>query len=415
MTTPHGLFPRLLALALVPALLAVEASAQEWSRFRGPNGTGISATKTVPVRWTEADYNWKVALPGGGHSSPVLWGNRIFLQVAEARDVVVVCLDEKDGRVLWKKAYPHGEYALHKFSSFASGTCALDAERVYFTRQDGRSMFLCALTQGGEPVWERALGGFESQHGGGHSPMVYGELVILANDQDREGAIVAVERKTGKPVWSIPRQGGNADYSVPCVLEQPGRLPVLVFNSNEDGISGVDPVAGKVVWSTVPKALTMRSISSPVVAAGLIYASCGSGGGGNYVIAVEPPASGTGRAEVKYSIRKSMPYVPTPSAFGGLVFLWSDGGIVTCIDPVSGTQKWQERAGGNTFSSPVCVDGKLYGIADTGKVTVIAAADTYQVLATNELGELARATPAVANGKIYFRTVGQLFSLGGKL
>jgi len=413
-TTPHGLFPRLLASALVPALFTVAASAQEWSRFRGPNGTGISEAKTVPVRWTEADYNWKITLPGGGHSSPVLWGNRIFLQAAGREDTAVVCVDERDGRVLWKKSFPHGEYALHKNSSFASGTCAVDDQRVYFTRQDGKRIFLCALTHAGEPVWEFPLGEFESEHGSGHSPIVYGEYVIAANDQDRAGAIFAVERKTGRRVWSLPRSAGKADYSVPCVLEQAGRPPVLLFNSSEDGISGIDPMTGKVAWSTAPKALKLRSVSSPVMAGGLTFASCGSGGGGHYVIAVQPPANGTGPAAVKYDLRKSMPYVPTPIARDGLLFLWSDGGIVTCVEAATGVQKWQERAGGNTFGSPVCVDGKIYGTAETGKVTVIAAADTYQVLATNDLGELIRSTPAVANGKIYFRTWDHLISLGGK-
>lgn len=408
LTTPSGL---LLGLGLL--LTQIPLSAQEWTRFRGPNGTGISAAKTVPVKWTEADYNWRVDLPGAGHSSPVLWGNRIFLLTAKARELSAVCLDEKDGRVLWQRKYAHGEYALHKFSSFASGTCAVDADRVYFTRQNGREMFLVALNHVGEPVWEAALGAFESQHGGGHSPIVHGELVVLPFDQDRAGALLAFERRTGKPVWSIPRSPGNADYSVPCLLETPGQPAVLVINSNEDGISGVDPAAGRILWSTVPKALKMRSISSPVLAGGLTFASCGSGGGGHYVIAVQPPAGGTGRAEVKYDLRKSMPYVPTPIAHGGLIFFWSDGGIVTCVDPATGAQKWQERAGGNTFSSPVCVDGRIYGTSDTGKVTVIAAADTFQVLATNELGETCRATPAVANGRIYFRTWEHLISLGG--
>ncbi|WP_457795317.1 outer membrane protein assembly factor BamB family protein [Horticoccus sp. 23ND18S-11] len=398
---------------LAAGLAAGSLEAQEWSRFRGPNGTGLSEAKTVPVSWTEADFNWKTTLPGAGHSSPVLWGSRIFLQVAQGGEVAVVCLDERDGRILWRKGYPQGSYHLHKFSSFASSTCALDAERVYFIRQDGNRMFLCALQQTGEPAWEYPLGEFESQHGSGHSPIVFGDLVIVAADQDQAGAIVAVERKTGKLAWSIPRARGDADYSVPCVLEQAGKPPLLIFNTKDDGIGAVDPSAGKVVWSTAPRVLTMRSISSPVVAAGLTFASCGSGGGGHYLIAVQPPADGTGQAVVKYDVRKAAPYVPTPIAYGGLLFLWSDAGIVTCLDPATGAVKWQERAGGNYFASPVCVDGRLYGVSDTGKVAVIAAADTFQVLANNELGELSRATPAVANGKIYFRTTGHVMSLGG--
>jgi outer membrane protein assembly factor BamB len=403
----------LLGLILLPVANA-SLHAQEWTRFRGPNGTGVSDATTVPVKWTEADYNWRVKLPGGGHSSPVLWGDRIFLLAANAGNLSVLCLAEQDGRLLWKQDYPHGEYELHKFSSFASATCAADAERVYFTRQNGGEMFLCALTHDGKPAWEHPLGPFESQHGSGHSPIVHRELVIVANDQMREGAIVAVERRTGKPVWSLPRSPGMADYSVPCLLEQPGLAPLLIFNTREDGINAVDPATGKLVWSTGAGALRMRSVSSPVVAGGLTFASCGSGGGGNYVIAVRPPTDGTTVAKVAYEVRKSAPYVPSPIAYNGLLFLWSDGGIVTCIDPATGAEKWQERAGGNYFSSPVCIDGKLYGTTTSGEVVVLAAGPEFQVLARNRLGDATHATPAVAHGRIYFRTWEHLISLGGK-
>ncbi len=405
---------RSLVLALLTLSVPIAPlSAQEWTRFRGPNGTGVSDAKTIPVKWSAADYNWKVKLPGGGHSSPVLWGGRIFLAAADAVNFSVLCLDEKDGRLRWKKDYPHGDYELHKFSSFASATCAVDDGRVYFTRQEGRETFLCALTHDGEPAWERPLGAFESQHGSGHSPIVHGEFVIIANDQDRASAIMAVERTTGRQLWSVPRAAGMADYSVPCLIETPGNPALIIFNSKEDGISAVELETGRLQWSTGGGVLKMRSVSSPIVAGGLTFASCGSGAGGNYVIAVQPPAHGSGPATVKFEVRKSAPYVPTPIAHGDRVFLWSDGGIVTCIDPATGEQKWQERAGGNYFSSPVCVDGRLYGTADTGEVVVLAAGDEFNVLARNELGELSRATPAVANGRIYFRTWEHLISLGG--
>lgn len=404
--------------SLIIALLALsvpisQSWAQEWTRFRGPNGTGVSDAKTIPVKWSEADYNWKVKLPGGGHSSPVLWGGRIFLSSADAVNLSLLCVDEKDGRLRWKKDYPHGEYELHKFSSFASATSAVDDGRVYFTRQNGREIFLCALTHDGEPAWEVPLGAFESQHGSGHSPIVRGELVIIANDQDLASSILAVERKTGKQVWSVPRAAGMADYSVPCVIEPPGGPALILFNSKEDGISAIELATGRLQWSTGGGVLKMRSVSSPIVAGGVTFASCGSGAGGNYVVAIQPPAAGGTKAEVKYEVRKSANYVPTPVAFGNRVFLWSDGGIVTCIDPVTGEQKWQERAGGNYFSSPVCVDGRLYGTADTGEVVVLAAGDEFKVLARNELGELTRATPAVAKGRIFFRTWEHLISLGG--
>ncbi len=394
-------------------LILQPAFAQEWSRFRGPNGTGHGHATAIPTQWSEADYNWRIRLPGGGHASPILWGNRIFLTGADETRFFVFAVDGQDGEVLWRREYPHGEYNLHRFSSFASATCAADEARVYFTRQDGGRLFLCALTHEGRPVWELPLGQFESEHGSGHSPMVYGDLLILAFDQDLPGRLLAVDRATGRERWSVARQAGKADYSVPSVYEQPGQRPVLLFNSLEDGIAGVDPDTGRIRWRTDDRVLRMRSISSPIEAAGLIFASCGSGGGGHYLIAVRPPPNGSGRAEVAYDIRQSAPYVPTPVAHEGRVFLWSDGGIVTCIDPANGKVHWQERVGGNFFSSPVCIDGRLYGTSDTGEVVVLAAAGEFRLLARNRLGELSRATPAVANGNIYFRTWEHLISLGG--
>lgn len=412
---PFSLLMKLLLfLGLVSNFAVGALHAQEWSRFRGPNGTGISDAKTIPVAWTDKDFNWKISLPAGGNASPVLWGHRIFLPVADESQFSILCIDERDGRQIWKKDYPHAPYHLHKFNSFASGSCAADEDRIYFTRQDGREMFLCALTQAGEPMWEFSLGEFETQHGGGQSPIVYQDLVVVPNDEDLAGQIVAVDRKTGEKRWSIPRRPGTADYSVPCVYEQPGKSPLLIFNSQDDGVSAVNPLTGKVAWSTINEVLKLRTVSSPVVAAGLTFATCGSGGGGNYVVAVKPPEDGSAKAEIQYTIRKAAPYVPTPIAYDGRLFLWGDGGIVTCADPATGETKWQERVGGNYFSSPVCVDGKIYGTSDSGEVVVIAGGDEFKVLARSDLGEATRATPAVANGRIYFRTWEHLISIGGK-
>jgi len=392
----------------------LSVTAQEWTRFRGPNGTGISDAKTIPMQWTDRDFNWKIKLPGGGHSSPVLWGDQIFVNCAdqEKSEFVNVCLSAKDGKILWERRYPLGVYHIHKFNSLATGTCSVDEDRVYFVHQDGNDCFLVALTHDGEPAWEFALGNFKSQHGSGHSPIVYGDMVVLSYDQSQPGRIVAVDRKTGELKWEIPRSGGMADYSAPCVFEQRGQSPRLLFNTGEDGITAVDPTNGEIVWRTEP-VLRLRSVSSPVFADGLTFATCGSGGGGNYVVAIEPPASGHGKATVKYEVKKSAPYVPAPLAYGDLVFLWSDGGIVTCIDAKTGEEHWRERVGGNFFSSPVCIDGKLYNTSRDGHVTVLRAGDRFEKLGGSDFNELIHATPAVSGGKIFYRTFDHLISIGG--
>jgi outer membrane protein assembly factor BamB len=404
--------------SVLPAVLFVTctlfASAQEWTRFRGPNGTGLSEAKTIPVQWNEGDYNWKIKLPGGGHSSPVLWGDRIYLNCADGRNAefVNVCLSAQDGKTLWEKRYPVGVYTTHKFNSLASGTCAVDAERVYFVRQDGNECYLVALTHAGQAVWEFPLGDFRSQHGSGHSPIVYGDLVVLSYDQSQPGRIVALDRGTGTLKWEVPRSAGMADYSVPCVFEQRGQPPRLLFNTGEDGINAVNPANGEIVWRTGP-VLRLRSVSSPVFADGVTFASCGCGGGGNYVVAIEPPPNGHGEATVKYEVKRSAPYVPAPVVHGELAFLWSDGGIVTCIVARTGEEQWRERVGGNYFSSPVCIDGKVYNTSSDGKVTVLRASDSFEKLGTSDFNELIHATPAVAGGRIYYRTYEHLISIGG--
>jgi outer membrane protein assembly factor BamB len=403
------------ALVLAITLSVVlSTEAQEWTRFRGPNGTGISDSKTIPVQWTERDYNWKITLPGGGHSSPVLWGDQIFLNCADGdkSEFVNVCLSATTGRTLWERRYPLGVYHTHKFNSLASGSCAVDEDRVYFLRQDGDHCFLVALTHDGEPAWEFALGDFKSQHGSGFSPIVYGNLVVLSYDQGQPGRVVALDRKTGELKWEIPRSAGMADYSVPCVFEQRGQPPRLLFNTSEDGINAVDPANGSITWRT-DQVLRVRSVSSPVFVDGMTFASCGSGGGGNYVVAIDPPANGHGDARVIYEVKKSAPYVPAPLAYGDLVFLWSDGGIVTCIVAKTGEEKWRERVGGNFFSSPVCIDGKLYNTSADGKVVVLRASEQFEPLGKSDFDELTHATPAVANGRIFYRTFEHLISIGG--
>lgn len=206
-------------------------------------------------------------------------------------------------------------------------------------------------------------------------------------------------------------------YSTPCLFEADGQKPVLIFNSQAHGISAIDPDNGKVVWEYT-KAFDKRSVSSPVIASGLIIGSCGSGGGGNYIVAVRPgtPAKGI-EPKLAYEIRKSAPYVPTSVSLGDLLFLWSDAGIVSCVHAPTGEIRWQERVGGGKdsfFGSPICVDGRLYCISSTGTVYVVAASEEFKELGQYPFGELAHTTPSVADGRLYIRTASHVISIGGK-
>ena len=409
--------PSLYRIAVLGLVMVVSAEAQEWTRFRGPNGTGISEAKTIPTQWTEKDFNWKVALPGAGHSSPVLWGEKIFVTSCDEKTgtFYILSFNTRDGSKRWQKEYSLTPYRKHNYNTLASGTPAVDAERVYVSRTDQQHNTLIALDHDGKKVWERDLGAFKAQHGAGGSPIVYDGKVIFANEQDGESFLIALDARTGEDRWKTPRETkpSSAAYSTPCIYEPKGGKPELIFNSEAHGISGIAPDTGKVLWE-MPSAFDKRSVSSPVVAGDLIIGSCGSGGGGNYVVAVRP-GNGTKKAERAYDVRKSAPYVPTSVYVGDWLYLWSDGGIISRVRAATGEVQWQERAGEklNFFSSPLYVDGRLFNISTSGEVVVIGGGDKFEVLARYPLNETTHSTPAIAGGRMYIHTSGHLISVGG--
>jgi outer membrane protein assembly factor BamB len=420
-------------LLLVAFLPAGRTGDADWPRFRGPNGAAISEATPIPVRWTETDYNWKVSLPGSGHSSPVLWGRRIFLTCADPASArrTVVCLDAADGRSLWHREYPSRVHGMHRDNSYAAATPAADAGGVVVSWTTPEEVLLLALDTDGCEVWRRELGPFVGLHGSGASPILVGDLVVLPNDQEdpkalpsvygEQGAampsgssfLIAVDRKTGQTRWQVQRRTSIAAYSTPCVHQPEDGRPELLFTSSAHGMTAVDAATGKVTWE-MDDLFKDRCAGSPVLAPGLVIATYGQGIKGSRCVAVRPGSIDKNREPVLvYDIWKSVPLVPTPLVKDGRLFLWGDDGIVTCLRSADGEVIWTERAGGSFYGSPVWVDGRLYAIARSGEVVVLAAADKFEVLARVPLGEASHATPAVAAGVMYLRTTSKLFSLGG--
>jgi outer membrane protein assembly factor BamB len=426
MAKPMNTFPAKTSMAVALTACALTAVAQEWTRFRGPNGAGVSQAKTIPTKITDLDINWKIDLPGTGHSSPVLWGERIFLTSTgdKSGGISVLCLGADDGRLLWRRDFSLTPFPRHAFNSYAASTPALDAERVYVVWNEPDHYVLTALDHNGKEAWQRDFGSFVSQHGCGSSPIVYQDKVILGNEQDdakfvkespRSGQsfVVAVDARTGRTLWQTPRRSAVVAYSTPCVYEPKNGKPALIFASQANGIYAVDPNTGKILWEH-EQAFDKRSVSSPVIAHDVILGSCGSGGGGNFVTAIRPGDPTTGRkTELAYQIKKSAPYVPTGVGVADMVWLWSDSGIVTCLDAPTGAIRYQERVGGDYFGSPVWVDGRLFCVSTSGELVVLEASDKFNVLHRYPFNELCHSTPAVALGRMFIRTEKHLLSLGG--
>jgi outer membrane protein assembly factor BamB len=404
--------------------VACPATAQEWTRFRGPNGAGQSDASTIPTEWTDADFNWKTDLPGIGHSSPVIWGDKIFVTSADPSNGtrMFFAVRASDGQVLWTKEYPSTTHKKHDHNSFASSTPACDAEYVYLAWATPEECTLLALDHQGNEAWRTSLGTFVSQHGFGTSPIVYEGLVIITNDQDGESFITAVDRSTGETRWKHPRKvvpRQNASYSTPMIYTPPDGEPELIINSWAHGISSHDPKTGEVNWES--PVFDLRPVGSPILAGGLIFGSCGAGNGKNSVIALKPPDKNGSKPEVRYQFNHSsnLPYVPTMVAAGDLVFLWGDKGVVACIEAPTGKVHYQQKrvagsAGGMFFTSPIRVGDRIFGISTSGEVVVLAASPEFKVLSRYDLGDVTHATPAVADGRMYVRTQSKLMSIGGK-
>jgi len=413
----HAVLPVVLAAAVCTAGAAVGEGPEHWPRFRGPNGRGVADGVSFPATWTDGDYVWKVPLTGGGgHASPVVWGDRVFVTSGDQKTAArtIQCVRAADGSTVWTKTYRGTPCKQNSLNAYAATTPALDAERLYLSWATPERYIVVALTHEGEEVWRQNLGPWKSWHGYGGSPMVVGDRVILTNDQRGPSAVIALDAATGKVRWKTDRPGKKkAAYSVPCLYGGDGAGQIIV-TSKAAGMAGLDPATGRVRWQ-LPDAMPQRVVSSPIAADGLVLATCGSGGKGKHVIAVRPPATCAGKAEVAWTVTRDVPYVPTPVVHGGRVFLWSDKGVVSCVRRATGERLWRERVGGGTYyASPILVGDKIYNTTTKGRMVVLKACDQYEQLGTVGLGEKCHATPAVAGGRMFLRTWSHLMALAAE-
>jgi outer membrane protein assembly factor BamB len=377
----------------------------------------VSDTQGIPAQWTDGDIRWKARLPGEGISSPVAWGDRLFVTSAEPAvgQRHLLCLSDADGQELWRQSQSFQVYKKHTVNTFATSTPAVDAERVYQVWQSSEASALLAFTHDGKPAWKFDLDPFSEGHGGGVSPIVWRDLVVVACDQQGPSYLVAVDRRTGELRWKTPRRSKRAGYATPCVYQVPGLPDALVFSEWKHGITGVDPQTGSVLWEIDCFGdETERAIASPIVAGDVIFGTCGFATSDKHCVAVRPSAAG-GKSQVSelFRIERGAPHLPTPLAYQNRLFLWTEKGIVSSARLDNGHVVTTKRIGGNYSASPICIDGRLYAVSDEGEVVVLKADDSLEELARNQLDEPSRSTPAVSGGRLYLRTMSQVLCIRG--
>ncbi|MAK47248.1 MAG: hypothetical protein CMI24_08385 [Opitutae bacterium] len=403
-------------------LLQITSSASEnWPRFRGSNGDG-RADFTIPPVWEKSSYRWSLEMKEEGHGSPSVWGELVFLNSSgnKGKTRKIICVHAKTGKIEWTRSYPSKNHKKHRFNSFASSTPAVDAKRVYSAWGHSNELKITAHNHSGKLVWERDLGGVTGGHGFAVSPIVFEDLVIIPNDQEKGGgAHYGLDSSTGETVWKVPRGSKRLTYSTPCVFSPKNGNPELIFTNWWLGFTSLEPKTGKQLWelSVFGRPHSERAISSPIVAGDLVMGVCGFTTLDKHLVAIRPAsASMDGKAREIWRMEETMPHIPTPLLTKNRLILWADNGVITCLRPDTGEKIWKARVEGvkdTFFGSPVLAGKTIFCVSAYGQVVAIEDRDDFKQLGVTDLGEVCRSTPALANGDLYLRTGKRLICIKG--
>jgi outer membrane protein assembly factor BamB len=410
-------------------LLSVSSPAADWPRFRGPSGDGHARVKSVPLKWSATEnVRWKVPVPGKGWSSPVLASGRIYLTTAVAegndqdvngidRELRTLCLDSGSGKVLWDTLVfkQDGTRAprIHKKNSHASPTPIVEGDRVYV--HFGHMGTAC-LDLDGKVVWRQATLVYPPLHGNGGTPVIFKDLLIYSADASKNPFIVALHRKTGKVVWKKNRSGTPAarkfSFSTPTLVNLADGAQLISPASG--AVFSYNPSTGEELWN-VKYGQGYSVIPKPVLYRNIIFIGTGYDKPNVLGIRIDGQSKGdVTESHLEWQISKRAPHTPSMLIVEGLLYFISDGGIASCVDPVTGAVIWQERVAGPMSASPVYCDGRIYFLDEKGVCNVIRAGRKLELLATNDIGERSLASVAVDEGSIYLRTEKHLFRIGKK-
>ena len=383
-------------------LLLALAQSADWPAWRGPTGNGIAADgQTPPVSWNATkNIVWKTSVPGRGHSSPTVVGNRIFLTTADkaAQIQSVVAFDRTTGRQVWKTDVHRGGFprAIHPKNSHASPTVACDGERLFASFFNSASVRVTALGLDGKKLWQRTVGPYRPQkyqYGYAPSPAIYKSFVLIAADVEAGGFLAALDRKTGRIVWRTPRPAKQS-YSSPIVATVAGRDQLLI--SGCDLVSAYDPNTGKRLWSTPGTA--MATCGTMVWEGGLVFAS------GGYPKAETICVRGDGSGRIVWKNTQKC-YEQSMLVHEGHLYAFTDPGIGVCWKADDGTQMWKARLGGKVSASPVLAGGNIYASNEKGKTFVFRAdPSAFKQVARNQLGDEGFPTLSICGNRIYLRT-----------
>ncbi len=402
---------KFMCLAVSIFALASSAGAEDWPGWRGPRGDGTSTESGIPIRWSKTEnVAWKVAIPGKGHSSPIIWGERVFLTTCKEQEGkrMLLCLNRADGRILWQRVVLTAKLEQkNDLNSFASSTAVTDGQHVWVTFLDDPRLQVACYDFDGKRVWSRSPGEFHSKHGFCSSPVLYKDLVIINGDQDAEAWIVALDKATGAERWRADRPNRTRSYCPPLIIETAGRKQLVLSGSK--CVASYDPDTGQQIW--IIDGPTEQFVASLVFGDGVLFVTAGYPE--HHIMGIRPDGHGNVTdSHILWRDTRGASYVPSPIAHGKYFFLVSDDGVATCLVARTGQRRWFERLGRHHSASPVSAGEYLYFLDDDGRMHVLRAGPKFEVVSRNDLDEECHASPAICQGQIFIRTVNNLYCIG---
>jgi outer membrane protein assembly factor BamB len=407
---------RLVALAasLVLAGAAMEVGAADWPAWRGPQGNGIAATARPPRTWSETTHIvWKAPVPGRGHASPIVIGDRIIVATADeqAGTQYLAGYSAATGAQEWKTLVHRGRLIpMHRKNSHASATPVFDGRNVYALFAIDEALHATALDLDGRIVWQKKVGPFESEHGYGSSPALYKSMLIVAADHlgGGGGYLAALDRASGRIVWKSPRQltATHANYATPFIATVAGRPQLLIHGY--DHVASYDPDTGGVLWRVAGP----THVCANTIVAGENHVYASGGYPQRKLLCIRADGSGdVTDTHVEWTDGRAIAYVPSPILHEGRLYVVDDLGVATCYNAADGQVIWRERIKGPVSASPILADGHLYVFSEQGVTTVLEAGDTLRIVAENVLPGGHMATPAFVGTRIYVRTNDALYCI----
>lgn len=410
----------MIRLALAALLLGSTAGfAADWTRFRGPNGTG-TADGPLPEVAPKAAL-WKVGVPGKGVSSPIVVNGKVFLQTGseDGAKRLLICYDAATGKGEWTREVTGHTAKRHAKNSLASGTPASDGKLVYCLWWDGDAMSLAAYDFDGIEKWSHSLGSYKSDHGAGHSPAVYDGTVYVNLDGSADlggsAALLAFDAATGQKKWAVDRKAHRASYSTPFLWERPGKAAEVVVGTTTE-VTSYDPATGRTNWAypiVWPAGkMPLRVVGSPLTVGDMVVCYTGDGGGARYTVGIDPTKPTPAKV---WERNKNTPYVPCMLTKDDLLFWVTDNGLAACAEAKTGKLLWEERLGAvDVTSSPILVGDEILAFADKGQYFVFKADREFELVRKGDLGQPVSASPALVDGRLYVRGSTHLFCFGKK-